>query len=309
MPTTHKPRKGSLQFWPRKRAKRQYPRVRAFNLMDNVLPGFIGYKVGMTHLQGVEQNPNIKSPGTKFFPITVIECPPLKPFSLRFYKKTTSGLKIISEILAPNLDKELKRKITLPKKPKAKKPENFDLLALLVYTQPKLTGIGKKKPEILEFKINKDTDTEKILTQEFKVEDIFKENQFVDVHAITKGKGFQGTIKRFGLGLRSHKAEKGQRRAGNLGAWTPKKVSFRVPQPGQMGYHQRTEYNKKILKINSKPEEINPKAGFKNYGLVKNSYLLVKGSISGSRKRMIILTNPLRKKTPHQVEISYIGKW
>ena len=49
-----------------------------------------------------------------------------------------------------------------------------------------------------------------------------------------------------------------------------------------------------IIRIGAKPEEINPKDGFPHYGKVKTSYVLVKGSVPGSKKRMIILTQPLR---------------
>lgn len=50
MSTIRKPRAGSLQFWPRKRAKRPYTRVRRWNSTNQVqLLGFAGYKVGMTH--------------------------------------------------------------------------------------------------------------------------------------------------------------------------------------------------------------------------------------------------------------------
>src|SRR3989344_7183169 len=105
MPTTSKPRAGSLQFWPRKRAKKLYPNIKAWNKTnDNKLLGFIGYKVGMTHLHYLEQNPNIKKPSETFSPVTIVECPPLKPFSLRFYKKTGYGYRILTEISSKNLD-------------------------------------------------------------------------------------------------------------------------------------------------------------------------------------------------------------
>ena len=79
--------------------------------------------------------------------------------------------------------------------------------------------------------------------------------------------------------------------------------------PGKMGYHKRTDYNKWLVKIGDKVEEINPKGGLLQYGLVKNNYILVKGSIPGSRKRLIILTEPLRsKKDQQQVEINYISQ-
>ena len=146
-----------------------------------------------------------------------------------------------------------------------------------------------------------------LLDKEIKLLDIFNPEQLVDIRSITKGKGFQGTVKRFGVTIRQHKSEKTKRGAGNLGPWTPKKVSWRVPQPGKMGFHKRTEYNKLILNTGSNPNEINPKGGFLHYGLIKNDYLIVKGSIPGPTKRTILLTNAIRpnKKHLHPVEISY----
>ena len=128
-------------------------------------------------------------------------------------QKTTDGLKVVSDVLAENLDKELERKITIPKnkKKKIEDVKDFDDLSLVVYTQPKNTGIGKKKPELFEMAIGGKKEeklnyAKGILGKEIKVEDIFKEGSQIDIHAITKGKGIQGPVKRFGIGLKSHKS-------------------------------------------------------------------------------------------------------
>ena len=80
MPTTRFPRSGSMQFWPRKRARRIYARIRSWVKSDDNKPlGFAGYKVGMTHCLFLD---NKKTSMTKNqevpVPVTVIECPPLK---------------------------------------------------------------------------------------------------------------------------------------------------------------------------------------------------------------------------------------
>ena len=142
-----------------------------------------------------------------------------------------------------------------------------------------------------------------------KVSEIFKSGQYIDIHAITKGKGFQGPIKRFGVALKSHKSEKKKRSAGNLGAWTPKRVDWRVPQHGQLGFFKRTEYNKLIYLIDNDPKKINQEGGIKGYGLVKNDYILVKGSIPGPKKRLIIFTDTIRNKKDTNVPLlTYISK-
>lgn len=65
---------------------------------------------------------------------------------------------------------------------------------------------------------------------------------------------------------------------------------------GQTGYHQRTEFNKRILKIGSDGEEVTPEGGFINYGLVRGDYVLIKGSVPGPSKRLIRLRDPIRAK-------------
>jgi len=315
MPTTRRPRKGTMQFWPRSRARRIYPTIKSnLKSKDTKMIAFPGYKAGMTHLTLIDNNPNSLTKSQEIFcPVTIIECPPIKPFSLKFYKQTHDGLQLITEVLSKNLDKELERKIKLPKKQPKLIPEEFDDLRITVYTQPKLTTIGKKKPEIIEIPISGSKEqkleyAKSLMDKEIKISDIFKENQFLDVHAVTRGKGFQGAIKRFGLKLKSHKSEKKRRSAGNLGAWTPKKVSHTVPQAGSTGYNTRTEYNKFLIKIDSDPKNINSKTGFSHYGLVKNDYLLIKGSIPGPKKRTIILTEPVRYHKELTYEVAYTSK-
>jgi large subunit ribosomal protein L3 len=62
-----------------------------------------------------------------------------------------------------------------------------------------------------------------------------------------------------------------------------------------MGYQQRTEFNKRILKIGQNGEEITPAGGFINYGLVKNPYVLIKGSIPGPVKRLVRIRPAVRQ--------------
>ncbi|MBI2135083.1 50S ribosomal protein L3 [Candidatus Woesearchaeota archaeon] len=301
MPTTRTPRRGSLQFWPRKRSKTAFARVRFWALSKDAKPlGFAGYKVGMTHLIINDNSKNSTTKGMDIFcPVTIIECPPLKTASIRFYKNTINGLKLVSETLADNPDKELGRKIILAKKKDPKESKEFDFVRLLVYTQPKLTGIGKKKPEIFEIGIggNKEEQmkyAQEKLGKELIIEEVFREGQQLDMHVITKAKGVQGPVRRFGVNLKNHKSEKGVRRVGTLGGWIAQgHVMWRVAKAGKMGYHTRTEYNKWLLKI-GKAGDISRRGGFESYGVVKNQYILVKGSVAGPEKRLIRFNEPIR---------------
>ena len=84
---------------------------------------------------------------------------------------------------------------------------------------------------------------------------------------------------------------------------------WRTAHAGKMGYNLRTEYNKWILKIGNKAEEINVKGGFLHYGLVRNSYIFVKGSLGGAQKRLVRLTEPIKPKkgVPAEPQITYVS--
>lgn len=288
-----------MQIWPRKRARRIYPRVRSWSNVERTkLLGFAGYKAGMTHIQARDNSNSTTKGQIISIPVTIVECPPLKPLSLRFYKNSNYGFKLTGEILAKNLDKELKRKITMPKKSSKEEVKEFDVLKLAVYTQPKLIG-KKKKPEIFEIAIgNNNLEFGKSLLQkDIKINDIFNEGQLVDIHSVSRAKGFQGPVKRFGVRLRQKKSEKVKRGPGSLGAWKGQQhMMYRVAHAGQMGYHTRTDYNKLVIKIGNKVEDINPKGGFLRYGEIKNDYVLIKGSLPGAVKRLVRLTEPMRPK-------------
>jgi len=130
--------------------------------------------------------------------------------------------------------------------------------------------------------------------------DVFKEGQFIDVISVTKGKGWQGPVKRWGVRILSRKSRKTKRGVAVLGPWHPTRVLYTVPRAGQMGYHQRTEYNKRILKVGANGNEVALKGGFLRYGPIKGPYLLIDGSLPGPAKRLIRLRYPVRppKRVP-----------
>jgi len=290
-----------MQFWPRVRSRQSRARIRTWPANKDTKPlGFAGYKVGMTHLLVTDNNPNSLTKGQEIFcPVTVLECPPLKIVSIKFYKNSQNKSYLVSEVLADNFDKQREQLLTTPKK-KGKEITDFDFVRLLCCTQPKLTGIGKKKPELFEVAIGGDKEQQlklakEKLGKEMNVTEVFKEGQQLDAHAITKGKGFQGPVKRFGVTLRQHKSEKSRRNPGTLGAWRAQgHIMWRTAHAGKMGFHLRTEYNKRLIKIGNKPEEINTLGGFLDYGLIKNQYILILGSTTGARKHLVRFTEPIR---------------
>jgi large subunit ribosomal protein L3 len=322
MPNKRSPRHGSMGVWPRKRAIRETPRIRSWtNKKEPGLLGFVGYKAGMTHVHYINNRKASITKGEELqSPVTIVECPPLKLAAVRFYKNTIKGRTVSTEIHF-KADKELARKKTMPKKLDDKKldtikPEEYDDLVVLLYTQPKLTGIGKKKPAFFEMglggsKEDKLTWVKEHIGKEIPVSEVLQEGQQYDTIAVTTGRGFQGPVKRFGIGLKSHKAEKSRRNPGSLGGWKGHgHFMYRVAHAGQTGYHRRTEYNKWLLKILESPKEINPKGGIVRYGLVKNTCLLFKGSIQGPKKRLVRINvgqrpaNRIPKEAPDITNIS-----
>ncbi|VVB59686.1 50S ribosomal protein L3 [uncultured archaeon] len=297
-----------MGYSPRKRAKRIFPRVMRKAQGKEVKPTeFAGYKVGMLHLMMINDKKGTPISNQEIaVPATLIEVPPLKVLGVRAYKNTAYGPKVAGEVWTDKTDKTLLRTIKSPKKIKAsfenleKKVSQLSDIMLLTYTQPKSAGIDKKRPEIIEVGIGGQNVADKLkyakekLGGEIPVVDVFKSGEFIDSIAITKGKGFQGSVYRWGLKLLSHKSQKLHRKAGNLGPWHPHKTRPMVPQMGQMGFHKRTEYNKRVLKVGTNIKEIAKKGGWKNYGEITSDYIIVKGSIQGPAKRLVRLRAAIR---------------
>ena len=91
MGSTSRPRKGSLQYWPRKRAARILPSLNWKGISkenkDKKILGFIGYKVGMKSSFVKDNTEDSMTKGKRIvIPSTIIECPPMKIYSIRFYK-------------------------------------------------------------------------------------------------------------------------------------------------------------------------------------------------------------------------------
>ncbi|BFH73488.1 50S ribosomal protein L3 [Sulfurisphaera javensis] len=329
------PRRGSAGVRPRKRASEILPTPRSWptiQLNEPKLLGFVGYKVGMTHIFMIDDKPTSPNYGKEIYvPVSIIETPPIIPLALRAYVMGPKGEPTtLSEYWGELPEDVLKtlqtRKIARLKLDKEKMKGKLDTLnsrindilylRVLITTQPKLVpALGKKKPEIVEIQLGGgDIKAQlnyalNILGKPLSVKDVFKEGQLIDIIGVTKGKGFQGVIKRYGVVElpRWHKHRKGSRKVGARGPSfsTP---SY-VPQPGQMGFHRRTEYNKRILKISDNPDEINPKGGFVNYGLVKNTYLIIEGSVIGAKKRPLFLRYPIRPSwNPQSVpKLTYVN--
>ena len=304
-----KPRKGSLAFRPRGRARSQVPRVSHWAESGEArLLGFAGYKAGMTHLTFIDDTGGPTNGQEVCSAVTVIEVPPLYVYGIRGYKDG----KITGDRLVE--DSKMLSRLGIGKPGGSKKKlaaaefneENVSQVSVLVALYPEKTGIGKKHPEKMEIPVGGPGIKEKIeyaqsmLGKEMGAEDIFKGGEYLDVISISTGKGWQGTRKRFGTALHRPKATKQRRHSGTLGQWHPAYILYTARRAGQLGYHTRTESNKRIMKIGKDVDEVNPKGGFPHYGFVKNDYVLLKGSVPGPVKRMVRLR--LGTRAPEKVQ-------
>ena len=111
--------------------------------------------------------------------------------------------------------------------------------------------------------------------------DIFEAGEIVDVTGTSKGKGFQGVIKRhnqsrgpMGHGSQYHRG------VGSLGTMLPMHVLKGKKMPGQMGNVQRTVQNLEVVSIDT-----------------ENSVILVKGNVPGPKKSLVMIRTAVKKPT------------
>jgi len=127
---------------------------------------------------------------------------------------------------------------------------------------------------------------------------------------VTRGHGWKGVVNRWGVTRLPRKTHRGLRKVACIGSWHPARVQFNIAREGQKGYHHRTEIHKKIYKIGKQIEydqdgkptnfeastqyditqkNITPMGGFVGYGIVKQDFIMIKGTCPGIRKRPITL--------------------
>ncbi len=320
----HAPKRGSLAYLPRGRASRWVGRIRYWPEVDEGprLLAFAGFKAGMTYALAIDNRQGSLTYAKEIvIPLTILETPPMLACALRAHTKTYEGLRTLGEAWMEKVPKDFERVISVPEKFATEdglKKIEADLdkisdLRMLMATQPRIAKHGPKAPELIEVKIGGGSIKDrfdygkKILGQEVKAADFIKEGQAVDSIGITKGKGIQGPVKRWGIRRKTHKARKTVRQVGSIGAWTPHYVMYSVPRAGQMGFHQRTEYNKVVMKVGSNGSEITPKGGFLRYGIINSDYVALKGSVPGTRNRLVLMRiasrpPPEAKEAPQKLE-------
>lgn len=204
--------------------------------------GILGRKIGMT--QVFAENGDL-------IPVTVVEATP----NVVLQKKTaeTDGY----EAIQIGFDEKREKLSNKPEKGHVAKAN----------TAPKRFIREIRDVNLAEYEVG----------QEVKVE-IFAEGDVVDVTGVTKGKGFQGVIKRHGQsrGPMAH-GSRYHRRPGSMGPVAPNRVFKQKKLPGQMGGNTVTIQNLTIVKVDT-----------------ERNLLLIKGNVPGSRKALVTVKSAIK---------------
>lgn len=339
-----KPRSGHLGFLPRKRTRKHRGKIRTFPKDDpSAKPhftAFVGYKAGMTHVtRDVHRIDSRLHKKEVVEAVTIIETPPMRVVGFVGYIETVKGLRALSTVWTSSLSNEVKRRMYKnwyaskkkaftkyvnktedQKNNEARIKKYCTTIRAICHTQVHLQKhFRTKKAHVMEIQVNGGSVAEKIdfvkgyFEKEVKADNVFGSGEVIDVIGVTKGKGFSGVTKRYGVRKLPRKTHRGLRKVGCIGSWHPSKIQFTIPRAGQLGYHHRTEKNKKIYRIgqgakydvtnNASTENdltqknITPMGGFPHYGVVRDDYIMIKGCCIGTKKRNLVLRKTLMPTT------------
>ncbi len=306
------PRRGSLAYRPRGRAKSLIPRIRTWPKLEGDKPtllGFPGYKAGTVHVITVDDRAKTPNFGKPLFNLSsVLTLPDAQVVGLRLYGHENGHDMAIADVKQP-------AKTTVDKLPL----DRTSRVAAVVSSVPNEVGLSQKKPVSLEVGVSGgDAKSQAehvlgLLGKKVKFTDVFKAGMYVDVLGITKGKGYEGPVTRFGVKRKQHKSRKSVRAVGVIGPWHPAAVMYTIARAGQMGFHQRTETGKRILMVgNASANPITPPGSFAHFGNVGGDYAVVRGSVPGPASRFVMVRLRARgvvksQAPPQVVEVSTIA--
>jgi large subunit ribosomal protein L3 len=274
----------------------------------------------MTHAFVVDFRKRSTTAGQELsVPVTVVEVPPLRVAAARLYRSNPYGKNVVAEVWSDHLFSRIPaHPATSTEVRDSFTSAEGDEVRLVVYTQPHLvTGVPSKSPQLFEVRVAGEKSEARRsfalgqLGKELRAEDLTKEGEFLDLVAVTKGKGFQGHIQRWGVKLQPRKNSKHRRMIGTLGPHNPSFVSYRIPQAGQRGYHRRTVYNLRVLRVVRDPRKdpVTPLGGFPHYGEVRSSCIVLHGSLPGPAKRLLRFRTPIRSQVTsvEKVDVRYFS--
>jgi len=323
----HSPRRGSLAYSPRIRAKSMEARIRAWPKLNSDEPKILahcGFKAGCVQIVSIDDREKVPNAGKQLVSLgTVLVTPPVLILGVRGYSKDHNGKHAEFDVYAEDIPKNFAKEISLKNKQEnalenaEKGLKKIKEIFAIVAVSPRAAGLDQKKPYVFEAFVSggdvqkQFTHVKELLGKEIKIDQIFETGATVDVAAITKGHGWQGVLRRWNVKKKQHKSRKTVREVGSLGPISPQSVMYTVPRAGQTGFHQRVEYDKRIMIMGNSNDEqikINPDGGYKHFGLVKGDFIILKGSVPGTYRRLIKLRSQIRNapdkvKKPNILEV------
>merc|ERR1711865_1219143 len=227
------PRHGSLGFLPKKRCTKSKGKIKSFPLDDASakphLTAFMGYKAGCTHiLRDVDKAGSKAHKKEIVEAVIIIEAPPMIVVGMVGYLETPRGLKSLCTVFAQHLSDECKRRFyknwgasekhkaftryakkytdgTGIDEEKARIEKYCTSLRVICHTQIGKMNFRQKKAHICEIQVNGGSMADKIafatglFEQPVAVGGVFGTNEMIDTIAITKGKGYEGVVTRWGV--------------------------------------------------------------------------------------------------------------
>ncbi|KAM7330275.1 hypothetical protein ACRRTK_011888 [Alexandromys fortis] len=294
---------------------------------------FLGYKAGMTHIVREVDRPGSKVNKKEVVEaVTIVETPPMVVVGIVGYVETPRGLRTFKTCKKWQDDMG---KNQLEKDFNSKK-KYCQVIRIIAHTQMRLLPLRQKKAHLMEIQLNGGTVAEKLdwarerLEQQVPVNQVFGQDEMIDVIGVTKGKGYKGVTSRWHTKKLPRKTHRGLRKVACIGAWHPARVAFSVARAGQKGCHHRTEINKKIYKIGQgylikdgkliknnastdydlSDKSINPLGGFVHYGEVTNDFIMLKGCVVGTKKRVLTLRKSLlvqtKRRALEKIDLKFI---
>lgn len=208
-----------------------------------MIQGLLGTKIGMTHLFTEEG---------KMVPVTVVQAGPV--YVTQIKTEETDGYTAVQVGFGEAKD----RNLTFPK-----------------YGHLKKAGVAKNLRTLKEFRVESTTDVE--LGQEIKA-DIFAEGEKITVTGVSKGKGFQGGVKRYHFkGQHMTHGYMTHRRPLSNGATGPQRVFKGSRRPGHMGDDQVTQKGLKVVKVDA-----------------ERNLILIDGSVPGANGSLVVINKAAR---------------
>uniref|UniRef100_A0A2K5Q2H3 60S ribosomal protein L3 n=1 Tax=Cebus imitator TaxID=2715852 RepID=A0A2K5Q2H3_CEBIM len=278
------PRRGSFDFLPQKRSSRYRGKNDPSKPVH--LAAFLGYKAGMTHIVQEVHRPGSKVNKKEVVEAaTTVETPPTVVVGIVGHMETPRGLWTFKTVFKA-FTKYCKKWQDEDGKKQLEKDFSSPVIRVIAHTQMHLLPLGQKKAHLMEIQVNGGIVAEKLdwalkrLQQQVPVNQLFGQDEMINVIGVTKGKGYKGVA--------------------CVAAWHPARVAFSVAHAGQKVYHHHTEINKKIYKIGQGyliKDSINPLGGFVPYGEVTNDFVMLKDCVVGTKTRVLSLCKSLLVQT------------